>query len=125
MRSLPRGHEVVALPSPVFVRGEDCVEIAYLFDGKRATFSSDLLLSLIVIKSDDADQVRGVWNTIGSKVGWVSKLVFQGRLYVWFGSVPIHRKDRRFSPWQRIAEISQTRPLQMHCCAKATMASSP
>jgi len=68
-----QGHEVVALPLPVFVCGEDDVEIAYLVDGKRITFSSDLLLSLIVIKPDDPDLLRSVWNNIGNKVGWVDK----------------------------------------------------
>jgi len=66
-----QGHEVVASPSPVFVRGEDCVKIAYLVDGKRTAFSSDLLLSLIVIESDDPHLIRSAWNNIGNKVGWV------------------------------------------------------
>ena len=66
-----RGHEVVALPSPDFKRGEDFVEIAYLVGGARTTFSSDLLLSLIVIGSDDRRALRIVWNDIGDKVGWI------------------------------------------------------
>ena len=37
-----QGHEVVALPSPVFERGEDFVELAYLLDWTRTTFSSAL-----------------------------------------------------------------------------------
>lgn len=67
-----QGHEVVALPSPTFTPGEDFVEIAYLVDGVRTVFSSDLLLSLIVIQSDDHRALRSVWNEIGSKVGWIS-----------------------------------------------------
>ena len=39
-----RGHEVAALASPAFRRGEDFAEISYLVDGTRTTFSSDLLL---------------------------------------------------------------------------------
>jgi hypothetical protein len=66
-----RGHEVVALPSPAFERGEDFVEIAYLVDGTKTTFSSDLLLSLIIIVSDDPRVLRSVWNDIGSSVGWI------------------------------------------------------
>ena len=65
-----RGHEVVALPSPAFVKGEDFVEIAYLLDGVRTTFSSDLLLSLIVITSQDQRVLREVWDDIGNRVGW-------------------------------------------------------
>ena len=67
-----RGHEVVALPSAEFVRGEDFVKMAYLIDGKKTTFSSDLLLSLIVIEADDLQALRSVWNDIGSKIGWVA-----------------------------------------------------
>lgn len=68
-----QGHEVVALSSPEFVRGEDFVEIAYLVNGKRVAFSSDHLLSLIVIESDDPHVIRRVWNNIGNKVGWVDE----------------------------------------------------
>ena len=67
-----RGHEVVALPSPPFQRGEDFVEISYLVDGTRTSFSSDLLLSLIIIVSDDPRVLRSVWNDIGSNVGWIT-----------------------------------------------------
>lgn len=65
-----QGHNVVALPSPAFECGEDFVKIAYLVDGRRVTFSSDILLSLIVIKSEDSYLIRDVWNHIGNKVGW-------------------------------------------------------
>ena len=65
-----RGHEVFAIPSPTFTCGEDFVEIAYLIDGVRTTFSSDLLLSLIVIKSENPCVLREVWDGIGSKAGW-------------------------------------------------------
>lgn len=68
-----RGHQVVALPSPEFVCGEDFVEIAYLVDGKRIAFSSDLLLSLIVIEPDDPYLIRSMWESIGDKVGWVGE----------------------------------------------------
>lgn len=67
-----QGHEVVALPSPEFVHGEDCVEIAYLVDGKRTVFSSDHLLSLIVIEEENPHVIRSVWKNIGNKIGWVS-----------------------------------------------------
>lgn len=33
-----QGHQVVALPSPIFVPGEDFVELAYMVDGKQTTF---------------------------------------------------------------------------------------
>ena len=68
-----QGHEVVALPSPAFMRGEDFVAVAYLVDGKRVIFSPDHLLSLIVIERDDPDLIRSVWSHIGNKVGWVSQ----------------------------------------------------
>ena len=67
-----RGHQVVAIPSPAFKRGEDFVKIAYLLDGVRTTFSSDLLLSLIEITSEDAHVLRDVWNSIGNEVGWAN-----------------------------------------------------
>lgn len=66
-----QGHEVVALPSPEFVRGEAFVEIAYLVNGKRIAFSSDILLSLIAVEAEDPYLIRSVWNNIGNKVGWV------------------------------------------------------
>ena len=65
-------HEVFALPSPEFVRGEDFVKIDYLVDGTKTTFSSDLLLSLIVVESNDPRVLRSVWNNIGKKIGWVA-----------------------------------------------------
>lgn len=68
-----QGHTVVALSSPEFMRGEDFVEIAYLVDGKRTAFSSDLLLSLIVIESEDPNLIRHVWENIGNRVGWVRR----------------------------------------------------
>jgi len=67
-----RGHDVVAIPSPAFERGEDFVKIAYLVDGVRTTFSSDLLLSLIEITSEDPHVLRDVWNSVGSQVGWAN-----------------------------------------------------
>lgn len=65
------GHTVVALPAPDFRCGEDYVEIAYLVDGNKTAFSSDLLLSLIVIEPDDPQLIRRIWADIGKKVGWV------------------------------------------------------
>ncbi|MFC5479761.1 hypothetical protein [Massilia suwonensis] len=66
-----QGHKVVALPSPEFVSGEDSVEVAYLVNGKRTVFSSDHLLSLIVIESEDPHLIGSIWDDIGNKVGWV------------------------------------------------------
>lgn len=66
-----QGHTVKGMPSPPFVEGEDFVEVAYLVDGVKTVFSSDHLLSLIVIASEDSSVLRGVWNHIGTKVGWV------------------------------------------------------
>ena len=66
-----RGHEVVAVPSPAFKVGEDFVEIEYLLDGTRTIFSSDLLLSLIIIATDDQSVLRSIWNDIGQRVGWM------------------------------------------------------
>lgn len=68
---IAQGHTVVALPSPEFKHGEDFVEIAYLVDGKRVAFSSDLLLSLITIEAEDRNVIRRVWPSIGNRVGWV------------------------------------------------------
>lgn len=67
-----QGHTVFALPSPEFVLGEDFVKIDYLVDGTKTTFSSDLLLSLIVVESDDPRILRSVWNNIGNKIGWAA-----------------------------------------------------
>jgi hypothetical protein len=67
-----QGHEVVALPSPAFEKGEDFVEISYLLDGVKTTFSSDFLLSLIVITSEDQRVLRRVWDDIGGRVGWAT-----------------------------------------------------
>lgn len=66
-----RGHEVVAIPPPPFERGEDFVPIEYLLDGVRTTFTSDHLLSLIEITTEDPHVLREVWNSIGDDVGWV------------------------------------------------------
>lgn len=66
-----RGHEVVAIPPPPFERGEDFIEVVYLLDGVRTTFTSDLLLSLIEIKTEDPRVLRDVWGSIGDEVGWV------------------------------------------------------
>jgi hypothetical protein len=68
-----QGHTVVALRAAEFMPGEDSVEIAYLVDGKRTAFSSDLLLSLIVIDSEDPNLFRRVWENIGNRVGWVGE----------------------------------------------------
>lgn len=65
------GHEVIEVPSTPFVPGEDFVEIEFLVAGARTTFASDHLLSLITIASEDLRVLRGVWNDIGNKVGWV------------------------------------------------------
>ncbi len=64
------GYDVVPLASPPFTPGEDFVEIAYLVDGVRATFASDLLLSLITIQTEDSSALRDAWEAIGNKVGW-------------------------------------------------------
>jgi hypothetical protein len=64
------GHEVVPLPSPPYTSGEDFVEIAYLVDGVRTIFTSDLLLSLIIIQPENPSILRSAWEAIGNKVGW-------------------------------------------------------
>ena len=64
------GHEVVPLPSPPFTPYEDFVEVAYLVGGVGTTFTSDHLLSLITIHSDDPSTLRSTWDVIGNKVGW-------------------------------------------------------
>lgn len=66
-----RGHEVVAIPPPPFERGEDFIEVVYLLDGVRTTFTSDLLLSLIEITTEDPHVLREVWDSIGDELGWV------------------------------------------------------
>ena len=66
------GYEVKELPSPSFTPGEDFVEIELLVAGVRTSFTSDHLLSLIVITSEDPSVIRSVWNNIGNKVGWVT-----------------------------------------------------
>ena len=53
--------------------GEDNVEIVCLIDGGRTTFTSDHWLLLITITSEDPRVLRGVWETIGNKMGWVSR----------------------------------------------------
>ena len=67
------GHEVIPLSSPPFTPGEDFVEIEYSVGGVRTRFSSDLLLSLIVIDADDPSVLRGAWESIGARVGWESE----------------------------------------------------
>ena len=67
------GHEVVPLPSPPFTPCEDFVEVAYLVGGVRTMFTSDHLLSLITIQSEDPSALRSTWETIGNKVGWVNE----------------------------------------------------
>ena len=64
------GHAVITLPSPAFTPGEDFVEIEYLVDGLKTTFTSDHLLSLIMIQPEDPSVLRGAWEAIGNKVGW-------------------------------------------------------
>ena len=66
-----RGHEIVAIPPPPFERGEDFVPIVYLLDRVRTTFTSDHLLSLIEITTEEPHVLREVWNSIGDDVGWV------------------------------------------------------
>lgn len=64
------GCKVVQFSVPPFTPYEDFVEIVYLIDGIRTTFTSDLLLSLITITSEDPRVIRGAWEAIGRKVGW-------------------------------------------------------
>jgi hypothetical protein len=64
------GHKAVPLSVPPFIPSEDFVEIVYLIDGVRTTFTSDLLLSPIRITSEDPRTLRSAWETIGNKVGW-------------------------------------------------------
>lgn len=64
------GYEVVPLPSPPFTPCEDFVEIAYLVDGIRTTFTSDLLLSLITVHPENPCVIRSTWEAIGNKIGW-------------------------------------------------------
>ena len=65
------GYEVVLLLSPPFTQGEDFVEVEYLVGGVKTTFASDHLLSLIRIQAEDPSVLRGAWEAIGNKVGWV------------------------------------------------------
>lgn len=67
-----RGHEVVPIPAPPFKLGEDFVPIVYLIAGVPTTFTSDLLLSLIEISTEDPRVLQSVWASIGADVGWVS-----------------------------------------------------
>ena len=64
------GHKVVPSSLPPFTPCEDFVDIVYLIDGVRTTFTSDILLSLISISSEDPRVLRGAWETIGNIVGW-------------------------------------------------------
>lgn len=66
------GHEVILVSSPPFTLGEDFVEIEYLIDGSRTTFTSDHLLSLIIVTTEDSRVLRTAWEAVGNKVGWVS-----------------------------------------------------
>jgi hypothetical protein len=68
------GHEVTLVSAPPFTLGEDFVEILYLIDGNRTVFTSDHLLSLITITAENALVLRNVWQPIGDKIGWVSRL---------------------------------------------------
>ena len=67
------GHKVILVSSPPFTLGEDFVEIVYLIDGSRTKFTSDHLLSLIIITSEDSRVLRTVWEPIGNKMGWVNQ----------------------------------------------------
>lgn len=64
------GHEVTPFSVPPFQPTEDFVDIVYLIDGIQATFTSDHLLSLITITSQDPRVLLGAWEAIGNKVGW-------------------------------------------------------
>jgi len=67
-------HDVVAVvPRPAFQQGEDFVKIEYLLDGRIVTFSSDHLLGLIEIEGQGKSVLRGLWNQVGTKVGWVGR----------------------------------------------------
>jgi hypothetical protein len=78
------GHEAILVSSPPFNLGEDFVEIVYLIDGSRTTFTSDHLLSLIIITPEDPRVLRTVWESVGNKVGWVS----------YTNSTPLFGRDR-------------------------------
>lgn len=67
------GHSVTAVSFPPFTEGEDFVELVYLVDGVRTSFTSDLLLSLITIASEDPQVLGSVWKSIGDEVGWVDQ----------------------------------------------------
>jgi hypothetical protein len=64
------GHKVVPFSVLPFTPSEDFIEIVYLIDGIRTTFTSDLLLSLITISSEDPRVLRAAWETIGKTIGW-------------------------------------------------------
>ena len=64
------GHTVALISSPRFFPGEDAVELVYLIDGIRTIFSSDHLLSLITITTEDPRVLRSVWESIGNAMGW-------------------------------------------------------
>jgi hypothetical protein len=66
------GHKVIEVPSPPFKPGEDFIEVEYLVAESRTIFTSDHLLSLITITSQDPSALRGVWNHIGNKMGWAN-----------------------------------------------------
>jgi hypothetical protein len=65
------GYEVLPLHLPSFTPTEDFVEISYLVGGVRTSFMSDHLLSLITIQTEDSRVLRGVWEELGNKIGWV------------------------------------------------------
>lgn len=65
-------HEVTLVSAPPFTVGEDGVELVYLVDGSKATFTSDHLLSLITITTDAPHVLQGVWEAIGNRVGWAA-----------------------------------------------------
>lgn len=95
-----RGHEVVAITPPPFERGEDFVPIMYLLDGVRTTFTSDHLLSLIEITTEDSQVLREVWNSIGDDVGWVPTTVSSKPEMA--ASSKLSRKHWASALWRRI-----------------------
>ena len=66
------GHSVVSESGSPFQVGEDFVELVYLIDGVRTVFSSDHLLSLVIITTEDQCVLRNVWKAIGNSMGWVT-----------------------------------------------------
>jgi hypothetical protein len=66
------GLSVVSTSEPPFQAGEDFVELVYLIKGVRTVFTSDHLLSLVTITTEDKCILRNVWSEIGNSVGWVA-----------------------------------------------------